>query len=410
MLLLAIPVLVFGQESNTNHVALYPDYIFFTEGSNMDSVLNINNAELIPIVYRVNKYTLIENAALDSVVATLRRVQNDPHTSLRRVWVGGSASPEGPLWWNKQLGDFRSAALADYLIRKEVVADSLITVFNLEEDWYNTEKYLRSHPFPNCERVLNIIETEPDRELRKQLIRQIDNDTTWCRLISEVFPPLRNARLIIECTPWNNPDLVVSDIDIPTAIPLNKPEFATPPRCDFNTFEKFEQSNRFIALKTNLISVALLTANLALEVELWPHVSLDIPVWYSPYDITDKLRLRLLATQPEVRYWPVKAGEGWFYGVHTHIVGFDVSIPSSDRYQDPNHALWGFGISAGWAKNFGKKKQWSIEFNLGVGYANYKYDVYRNWHNGIKFDSGSGHYWGVTRAGISIGYKWYLKR
>lgn len=229
LLLLAIPVLVFGQESNTNYVALYPDYIFFSDGSNIDSVLDINNAELIPIVYRVNKYTLIENAALDSVVNTLRRVQNDPHTSLRRVWVGGSASPEGPLWWNKQLGDFRSAALVNYLIRKEVVADSLITVFNLEEDWYNTEKYLRSHTFPNCERVLNIIETEPDRELRKQLIRQIDNDTTWRRLISEVFPPLRNARLIIECTPWNNPDIEVTAINISTAIPLKTVELLPPP-------------------------------------------------------------------------------------------------------------------------------------------------------------------------------------
>ena len=229
LLLLAIPVLLFGQQSNTNHVALYPDYIFFTEGSNMDSVLNINNAELIPIVYRVNKYTLIENAALDSVVATLRRVQNDPHTSLRRVWVGGSASPEGPLWWNKQLGDYRSAALANYLIRKEVVADSLITVFNLEEDWYNTEKYLRSHPFPNCERVLQIIESEPDRVRRKQLIRQIDGGVTWHRLITEVFPPLRNARLIIECTPWDNPDVAVTAIDIPSVIPLNKPDFSTPP-------------------------------------------------------------------------------------------------------------------------------------------------------------------------------------
>ena len=88
----------------------------------------------------------------------------------------------------------------------------------------------------------------------------------------------------------------------------------------------------------------------------------------------------------------------------------DVSTPSTDRYQDPNHALWGVGISGGWAKNFGSEKQWTIEFNLGVGYANYKYDVYRNWHNGVRFDSGSGHYWGVTRAGISIGYKWYLKR
>ena len=229
LLLLAMPTLLSGQEHTTNSTVNYPDYIIFIDESNEDSVFDINNAELIPIIYRVNKYTLIENAALDSVVATLRRVQNDPHTSLRRVWVGGSASPEGPLWWNKQLGDYRSAALANYLIRKEVVADSLITVFNLEEDWHNTEKYLRSHPFPNGERVLQIIENEPDRVKRKQLIRQIDGGATWHRLITEVFPPLRNARLIIECTPWYDPDIEVTAINIPTAIPLKTVELLPPP-------------------------------------------------------------------------------------------------------------------------------------------------------------------------------------
>ena len=229
LLLLAIPTLLMGQEHTTCSAATYPDYIIFIDESNEDSVFDINNAELIPIIYRVNKYTLIENAALDSVVATLRRVQNDPHTSLRRVWVGGSASPEGPLWWNKQLGDYRSAALANYLIRKEVVADSLITVFNLEEDWYNTEKHLRSHPFLNGERVLQIIENEPDRVRRKQLIRQIDGGVTWHRLITEVFPPLRNARLIIECTPWYDPDIEVTAINIPTAIPLKTVQLLPPP-------------------------------------------------------------------------------------------------------------------------------------------------------------------------------------
>lgn len=195
----------------------------------MDSTFNINSAELIPVVYRVNKYTLIENEALDSVVAVLRRVQSDSCTSLRRVWVGGSASPEGPLWWNRKLGDYRSAALANYLIDKGVVADSLITVFNLEEDWYNTEAYLRSHPFPNSERVLEIIASETDRVRRKQFIRQIDGGATWHRLIAEVFPPLRNARLIIECTPWRDPDLKVAAIDIPSTIPLSAPKLLPPP-------------------------------------------------------------------------------------------------------------------------------------------------------------------------------------
>ena len=57
--------------------------------------------------------------------------------------------------------------------------------------------------------------------------------------------------------------------------------------------------------------------------------------------------------------------------------------------------------------NLGARQRWGLEFNLGVGFADYDYEAYHNWDNGSKFRSGSNCYWGITRAGISISYKWY---
>ena len=102
--------------------------------------------------------------------------------------------------------------------------------------------------------------------------------------------------------------------------------------------------------------------------------------------------------------------EGHFFGLHTHVVGFNVSINDRGRYQDPNHALWGMGLSYGYAFSLGKAERWGVEFTVGAGFAEYSYDSYRNWENGPLFDSGSGHYWGITRAGINLSYKWFVPR
>ena len=53
----------------------------------------------------------------------------------------------------------------------------------------------------------------------------------------------------------------------------------------------------------------------------------------------------------------------------THVAGFNVAINDKARYQDPNHALWGMGLSYGYAFSWGKDNRWGIEFNIGVGFA-----------------------------------------
>lgn len=403
--------IVFSQETHRPEHEIgrewYPKYVTFLPEDKLDSALVYANTDLVPVIYKVNKYDLRNTTQLDSITQLVNRILHDVRVEPAYIWIGGSASPEGPIRWNKQLGHYRSTALANYLRVHTEISEDMLRVENLEEDWYSVTRILQRIDFPNKEQILDIIAQESDRAKRKTRIKNIDGGKTWHRLIREVFPPFRNARMVIVCHAKDIqketiplapvvPELTIPEINIevqPLQIPM-------PSR----------KEKRFFAVKTNALFLAALTANVGFETELWRRWSLDVPIWYSPYDIKPTRKLRLLAVQPEIRHWLKKAGKGHFFGLHTHIVGFNVAVNDHGRYQDPNHALWGMGLSYGYVTHLDKAGRWGLEFNIGGGFAEYDYDTYHNRPNGARFRSGSNFYWGVTRAGISFSYKWYKTR
>jgi hypothetical protein len=387
----------------------YPKYITFLPADRLDSVLVYANTDIVPVVYKVNKYNLSPNAQLDSIVRLIDRVLVDPDVKLAYIWIGGSASPEGSIAWNRKLGGYRADALTRYLLAHTGISLEKIKAENLVEDWYSVSRRLQVIDFPHKDLILQIINDEKDWNKRKEKIKAIDNGATWWKMIREVFPPFRNGRMVIVCSAeYKGMPLQPITTMNPLRIPVNGIDGKmTPGPLQIRYREK-----RFFAIKTNMLFLAALCANIGFEAELWRHWSIDVPIWYSPYDLRKPDRkIRLLASQPELRWWPKKAGEGFFIGPHAHLVGFNIALNDHGRYQDPNRALWGYGIGLGYALNLGAKKRWAIEFNVGVGYANYVYDSYRNWKNGYKFKSDThDHYWGVTRAGINVAYKWYKDR
>ena len=356
-----------GQDSVSGHEHQWEssEYITFLPYDKLDSVLVYANTNLVPIIYKVNKYGLKRNSRLDSIVYVINSIlKTEAGSKLAYIWIGGSASPEGPLWWNKKLGEYRSSALANFLRRNTALDNSLLRVENLEEDWYSVTRVLARIDFPHKEQILDIINTEENREKRKIRIKAIDGGRTWSRLVREIFPPFRNARMVIVCHA-NEIKYVELKPLLPVApVPqITFPEIPAPhismPQIEFNLPPQPE--TRFLAVKTNALFLAALTANIGFEAELWRKWSVDIPVWYSPYNITPTRKLRLLAIQPEIRRWIGKAGQGHFFGLHTHIVGFNVAINDNGRFQDPNHALWGMGLSYGYAGPSGQEK------TLGTG-------------------------------------------
>lgn len=394
----------------------YPKYVTFLPEARLDSVLHYAQTDLVPVVFDCDQVRLKPTPQLDSIVGVIRRVAADPRVELAYVWVGGSASPEGPLERNRWLGGTRARMLANYLKEYAGVADSVLRVENLWEDWYSVERRLRTIDFPPYrEQLLDIIATETDWERRKRRIKALDGERTWWRLINQVFPPYRNARIVIVChAEAIRPLPLAGAAAVPIMpVPVEPPLFRLRPVAFVPLAPLQPVRRRFFALKGNLLGYCALEANLGVEAELWPRTSIDIPVWYSPYDFFSPTRkARLLGVQPELRYWlGTRAGQGHYLGIHGHVLGFNIELNRHARYQDPNHALWGLGLGYGYATHLDRRHHWLLEASVGVGYANYQYDSYRWWVNGPKYRSRDrGEWWGPTRLGLTLGYKWYARR
>lgn len=168
-----------------------------------------------------------------------------------------------------------------------------------------------------------------------------------------------------------------------------------------------QTSSRYVAVKTNLAAWAGTIMNLVADVQLSEHFSVELPVLWCPWYVSDKHAVKTFTIQPEARYWLSKPGKGHFFGVHAHVGWFNVKW-NRDRYQDTDRPLLGAGISYGYLLPF--NEHWAGEFTLGAGYANMRYDTWYNIDNGARIDTRTKNYWGITRVGLSVVYRFNLKK
>jgi len=165
--------------------------------------------------------------------------------------------------------------------------------------------------------------------------------------------------------------------------------------------------NRYLGVKTNIAAWAGTIMNIAADVQVSEHISVELPILWCPWYVSDKHAIKTFTIQPEARYWLSKPGAGHFFGVHAHVGWFNVKW-NRDRYQDTDRPLLGAGISYGYLLPF--NEHWAGEFTLGAGYANMRYDTYYNIDNGARIDSRTKNYWGITRIGFSVVYRFNLKK
>lgn len=166
-------------------------------------------------------------------------------------------------------------------------------------------------------------------------------------------------------------------------------------------------SGRYLGVKTNIAAWAGTIMNIAADVQVSEHISVELPILWCPWYVSDKHAIKTFTIQPEARYWLSKPGAGHFFGVHAHVGWFNVKW-NRDRYQDTDRPLLGAGISYGYLLPF--NEHWAGEFTLGAGYANMRYDTYYNIDNGARIDTRTKNYWGITRVGLSVVYRFNLKK
>ena len=170
---------------------------------------------------------------------------------------------------------------------------------------------------------------------------------------------------------------------------------------------------RRVLVKTNAPAWGMLISNVAAEIDLDPHWSLNLPVYYSALNyFTSTIKFRTFSLQPEVRYWFSEENEGWFVGAHLGMAYFNFATDGAYRTQDhKGHSpAFGGGIAGGYRMPLSANKRWKIEFSLGAGVYSLYYDRFRNRHNGLLVDTKRKAYLGIDQVPISFVYTFYLKK
>jgi len=173
-------------------------------------------------------------------------------------------------------------------------------------------------------------------------------------------------------------------------------------------------SAQTVALKTNLLSDALLNANVGAEVGLAPKWTLDLTGDFNFWKFSHSRRWKHWAVQPEARYWFCDRFAGHFVGVHAHggqynIGGIDglFNFLGTDarKLKDIRYQGWfvGAGISYGYAWILGK--HWNLEAEIGIGYSYTRYDRFQCAGCGKKIENNKPHHYvGPTKAAVNLVY------
>jgi hypothetical protein len=159
-----------------------------------------------------------------------------------------------------------------------------------------------------------------------------------------------------------------------------------------------------ISLKTNLLSLSTTTLNLAIEVPLGEHWSIELPASYNPWTFRGGRKFKHWMVGPSVRYWTRGVLEGSFWGAHLHGGEYNIArIGDKSRYQG-----WLAGGGFSWGYRWRWSRNWGMEAEIGLGYAHLDYRRYDTSGGCTRCGSLVGretkNYFGPTRLALSIVY------
>lgn len=166
-----------------------------------------------------------------------------------------------------------------------------------------------------------------------------------------------------------------------------------------------------VAVKSNLLYDATTTIHLGAEVGLAPKWTLDVWGNYNPWKLSDDKSLKHFLVQPEARYWLCEKFNGHFFGLHAHYGQYNagrLDMPfgiGENGIQKHRYKGWLAGAGLSYGYHWILDKRWSLEATLGIGYAYLNYDKYELCETcKRKIQDNVTHYFGPTRAGLSIIY------
>lgn len=400
---------------------------FLLSGLAQTDTVGISGSKHFRLRYVINiaelDSTFVDNSErISDIRDFLTEIKNDSLTSITGVDFRGTASPDGTYEFNVWLSENRLRTFKELVNSYVSIPDSLIFAQSSDIPWNEFRQKVAESDLEHKEEVLVIIDEGPklvpfwgNRTIDHRLLKlkKLRNGKVWDELKKPILFDLRYG----DATFYYTTLLPVPCLRIPmeTALPSQISELAIlPVNPSYDTW-----TPRFY-IKSNLIGLAALSANLAFEIDLAPHWSFTIPVYYNALDyFKSTIKFRNFTVQPEFRYWPrvmdKGVNDGFFIGAHFGMMYYNFAIDGPYRYQDRRGrtpALGG-GLAIGFRKPISKNKRWHVEFTAGAGVYPIDYDVFENtpdYKDGKWVRRNKKTWWGLDQAAISISYNFPLTR
>ena len=167
-----------------------------------------------------------------------------------------------------------------------------------------------------------------------------------------------------------------------------------------------------VGIKTNLISDAILSPNLGVEIGLAPKWTLDLSGQLNLWPINDHKWKHWLA-QPEARYWFCERFMQSFLGFHVlggqfNVGNIDTNInflgSNFSKLKDRRYEGWAAGVGVAYGYAWAFAKHFNLEFEIGVGYVYLDYKKYSCGECSKLLGKSHHNYFGPTKAAINFEY------
>lgn len=359
------------------------------------------------------------NDRISDIREFLTEIKNDSLTYITGVDYRGTASPDGTYEFNVWLSENRLRTFKELVNTYVTIPDSLIFAQTSAIPWDEFRQKVEESDLEEKQVVLDIIDEGPklvpywggrhiDHRLLK--LKKLNNGKVWDKLKKPILFDLRYGDAVFYYTTL----LPVPALSLPMEVKLAD----NIPLTSISATPKIETWIPRLYLKTNLIGLAALSANLAVEADFAPHWSVTLPVYYCAVDyFKSTIKFRNFTVQPELRYWPNAKGynHGFFMGAHFGLMYYNFAIDGPYRYQDRRGRTpaIGGGLALGYRKAISKNQRWHIEFTAGVGVYPLDYDVFENTPNykeGQWVRRNKKTWWGLDQAAITLSYNFPLKK
>ena len=126
----------------------------------------------------------------------LRETIEDNSVHISHIQIVGFASFDGRLSYNERLAASRAQTIKEYMQSLFPLPDSVFAICNGGESWAELKYQLEKVDFLGQKQVLEIIESEPDYEMREKKIKALNGGKTYIYMRDELKRILRNLGCI----------------------------------------------------------------------------------------------------------------------------------------------------------------------------------------------------------------------